>query len=275
MATTITNQSQTTYQFSGSGDVMTTSSNVNSITLEEAQNLIVTKTATPNTFVPGSIITYTVTITNSSSSFLTGVRIIDDLGMNNLAYVVGSASLTAGGTTYPVTPVATSPLTFALQELNVGQTMTLTYRAQVIFNLPTTVNQITNSVRGIGYTSTGTINGFDLETITRTSPSGNFTATKTASDSTVYPGQLMSYTIRLENNNSVSATAIETSDQLPSNFVVTSVELKIGSNPITTLNESDYSLNGSNLLTIPSATGPIVSVPSEEDTLIVISGYFS
>ena len=85
---TITNQSQTTYQFDGSSEVLTTSSNINEVTLEENQGLILTKTASPTTFVAGSIITYTVTITNSSSSFLTGVRIIDNLGANNLAYVL-------------------------------------------------------------------------------------------------------------------------------------------------------------------------------------------
>ena len=275
MATTITNQSQTTYQFSGSGDILTTDSNVNEITLEDTQNLVITKTATPTTFVAGSIITYSVTITNSSSSFLTGVRIIDDLANGNLAYVVGSANLTAGGTSYPVTPVATTPLTFALQELNVNQTMTLTYRAQVIFNLPPSVNEITNSVRGIGFTSTGTINGFDLETISRTGTPGNFTATKTASDSTVYPNQVMSYTISLANNSSTSATAIETVDQLPSNFEVTSVSLKIGNGPTIPLSSTDYTLDASNTLRIPSASGPVVSVPSGETSLITITGYFN
>lgn len=275
MATTITNQSQTTYQFSGSGDILTADSNVNTITLEDAQNLVITKTANPTTFVPGSIITYTVTITNSSSSFLTGVRIIDNLGNNNLAYVVGSGSLTASGTTYPVSPVETTPLTFALQELNVGQSMTLTYRAQVIFNLPTTVNEITNSVQGIGFTSTGTINGFDLSTISRVGQMEEFTATKTASDSTVYPNQLMTYTIALANSGSTSATAIETIDELPSNFVVTSVSLKIGSGPVIQLDASDYNINSSNVLSIPSSTGPVVSVPSGETTLIAITGYFN
>ena len=46
MATTITNQSQTTYQFSGSGDILTTDSNVNEITLEDTQNLVITKLQT-------------------------------------------------------------------------------------------------------------------------------------------------------------------------------------------------------------------------------------
>ena len=271
---TITNQSQTTYQFDGSSEVLTTSSNINEVTLEENQGLILTKTASPTTFVAGSIITYTVTITNSSSSFLTGVRIIDNLGANNLAYVLGSARLTAGSVTYPVNPVATTPLTFTLQQLNVGASMTLTYRAQVINNLPTTVDTINNSIEGIGYTSTGTITGFASSSINRTGTGSNFVATKTASVETTYPNRLFSYTIRLTNNNTANATAIETTDQLPANFVITSITLKIGAGSTITLLGTDYTLSGTNLLTIPSASGPLVSVPSENETIITINGYF-
>ena len=273
MATTITNQSQTTYQFSGSGDILTTDSNVNTITLEDAQNLVITKTANPTTFVPGSIITYTVTITNSSSSFLTGVRIIDNLGNNNLAYVVGSGSLTASGTTYPVSPVATTPLTFALQELNVGQSMTLTYNCQVIFNLPQPVQSITNTVQGIGYTSTGTITGFANNTIQKKS-TDEFFVTKTSSKTIVYPNQLFSYYITLTNNTSSNIISSTTTDVLPSNFVVTSVCLKVGNGNNVELSENDYTLVGSTI-TIPSGSTFPVTVPANAKTVITINGYFN
>lgn len=131
-----------------------------------ANNLIINKTSSSSTFTVGQIITYTVTITNPSDFNLDGVRIIDDLGGMRTAYVVGSGKLTVGSLTYPVWPVATNPLTFTLQELASGQTMTLEYKCQVIFNLPSSVNTITNTVKGIGYIS-GTITGTDTNTITR------------------------------------------------------------------------------------------------------------
>ena len=159
MAIPINNEASTTYQFNGSSEVNTAMSNEHTIMLENAQGLNITKTGSPTEFLAGDIITYTVKITNTSASFLTGVRVIDDLGGGNLAYVVGSGSLSTSSGSYPVSPVATNPLTFTLQQLNVGGTMTLTYKSQVIFNLPSTVSAITNSVRAIGYTSSGTVNG--------------------------------------------------------------------------------------------------------------------
>ncbi len=274
MASTIINEATTTYQFTGSSEVQTATSNENSIVLEDSQGLTITKTATPSEFVAGDIISYTVTITNSSASYLTGVRIIDDLGGGNLAYVTGSGSLNTGSQVYPVSPVATSPLTFTLQQLNVGGTLTLTYRCQVIFNLPSSVSSITNNVRGIGYTSSGTVNGTASATIQKKN-SVSMAITKTASVTEVYPNQSFNYFITLSNNSSSNAVAQTTIDQLPTNFVLTGVSLKIGSGAATTLSSSDYTLTSGNLLTIPSLTGPVVSVPANGETLITLTGYFS
>ena len=64
-------------------------------------------------------------------------------------------------------------------------------------------------------------------------------------------------------------------DNLPSNFVVTSVTLKIGSGAETTLSSSDYTLSGSNTLIIPSSSGPTVTVPASSSTIVGISGHFA
>ena len=143
----------------------TANSNVLPVNFESNTGLVITKTSNKPTFSAGEIITYTVTITNGSSSYLNGVRIIDNLGGGNLAYVVSSGSLTTSTQTYPVSPISTNPLTFTLQQLGVGETMTLTYKAQVIFNLPPTVSLITNSIEGIGYPYSGTIKGYASCTI--------------------------------------------------------------------------------------------------------------
>lgn len=272
MSSTIINEATTTYQFADSSETSTTVSNETSVILEDSQGLVISKTATPTNFSAGSIITYKVSITNSSGLYLSGVRIIDNLGGGNLAYVVGSASLTSTST-YSVSPVATSPLTFTLQQLNNGQTMTLTYKAQVIFNLPKSVTSITNGVQAIGYTSNGKINGFASSTIERPN-SVSVSSTKSSSLSEVFPRQPFSYFITLKNNNSTVATALSTTDQLPANFVVSSVQLKIGTGVNITLDSSDYELVSTNLLTIPSETGPIVTIPAGGSSVITINGYF-
>ena len=273
MPTTITNQGSATYQFNGSQDVETVQSNTNSIVLQDNQGLSITKTASPTDFLAGDIINYTITITNNSSQYLTGVRIIDNLGGGNLAYVLGSASLTST-TTYPVNPVSTNPLTFTLQQLNVGQSMTLTYRAQVIFNLPASVQSITNTVQGIGYTSTGTINGFANTTIQKKTDDTDLTLVKTASANSVLPYQVFNYFLTVGNSSNTSATIASITDQLPDNFVLTDVYLRVGNGINIQLQDTDYLLNATNLLVIPSGTGPTITVPANSTSVITISGYF-
>lgn len=274
MPTTVTNSTSTEYQFSGSSDVLTTQSNVHDVILQDPTGITLSKTSNTNSFVVGQIITYTVEITNNSSQFFNGVRIIDNLGGGNLAYVLGSATLTVGSLTYPVTPISTNPLTFTLQELNVGSTMILRYNCQVIFNLPSSVNNITNTVQGIGYTSTGTITGFATNTISRNS-SQELEISKGSTLSSVLPNQVFSYLITITNNTSTSATLNTITDQLPGNFVITNISVKVGTNPTINLSESDYVLSSTNNLTIPSPTGPILTVPSNGETLITITGYLT
>lgn len=271
MATTITNDASTTYSLSG--ETNTISSNENSVVLEDSVGLALTKTASQTNFVPGDIISYTVTITNNSTSFFNGVRIVDDLGGGNLAYVVGSGRLTIGTTSYAVSPVATSPLTFTLQQLNVGQTMTLTYRCQVIFNLPSNINTITNTVRGTAYISSGTIIAFASASIQRTT-TGDLSITKAASTTNIFRNQPFRYFLTLTNSSGEAATISEVVDQLPSNFVVNTISLRIGSGPDQVLAGTDYTLSASNLLTIPSASGPTITVPAGGSTVITILGSF-
>ena len=274
MPTTINNQATANYQFNGSSETNTLTTNLNSIVLEDSQGLAITKTGNPTTFLAGDIITYTITITNTSASFLTGVRIIDNLGGGNLAYVLGSASLTTATQTYPVTPIATNPLTFTLQQLNVGATMTLTYRCQVIFNLPQSVTSITNTVNGIGYTSSGTVTGFANYTIQKKN-SLDLSFDKTASEQNVFPNQVFSYRLAFINGSSTSATVTSLTDQLPSNFVITSVVLQEGNGSIIPLTTEDYNLNGTNFFSMPTSTGQTITVQANSTTIIIINGYFS
>ncbi len=274
MPTTINNEASATYQLLGAGTSETVSSNTQSLVLEDSQGLSITKTSVPSEVIAGDIVAYTVTITNNSSQYLTGVRIIDNLGGGNLAYVVGTGNLSIGSLIYPVTPVATNPLTFTLQELSPGATMTLSYRAQVIFNLPESVQSITNSVQGIGYTSTGTINGFANNTIVKKN-SLDFSLSKTASETEVLPNQLLNYYLTLSNNNSVAAAVTSITDQLPTGFNVTGVSLKQGSGSVQNLSSSDYTLSSTNLLTVPSLTGPIINVSANSNAVITVSGYFN
>lgn len=274
MAETINNTASATYTLSGASMPETATSNALPINFDNSQNLTLTKTANPTEFSAGDIISYTVTITNPSGNYYNGIRIIDNLGGGNLAYVLGSASLTTNSQTYPVTPIATNPLTFTLQQLASGATMTLTYRAQVIFNLPSNVGAITNSVQGIGYTSSQSFSAYTSATIEKKT-SGDFVVAKSANVSTVVPNQLFNYFVTLTNGNDVLANVSTITDLLPANFTLTRVALQIGTGSPVVLSPSQYTLSGDNLLTVPAGAGPEITVPANGSTLLTITGYLS
>lgn len=274
MASQINNSASATYSIDGTPAPVTIQSNNLGINLEENSGMTLSKQASPTNFAVGSIITYTLTITNSGGSYFNGVRIIDNLGGGRLAYVVGSARLTTSSTSYAVTPIATNPLTFTLQQLQVGESMILTYKAQVVFNLPASVTSITNSVEGIGYTASGTQVGYASSTITRGQVS-TVDIVKSASTTDVVSNQNFMYYITISNAGSEVANVSNITDNLPSNFILTSVTLKTGNGAETTLNSSDYTLSASNSLVLPSLTGPTITVPAQSSTIIGISGHFA
>lgn len=270
---TIMNNATATYTGSDSIERTITSNDLD-ITYNTSSGISIVKTASPTTFSVGSIVTYTIKITNTSSTYFTGVRIIDNLGGGNLAYVTSSARLTTSTQTYAVSPVATNPLTFTLQQLGVGASMTLTYKAQVVFNLPSSVTEITNIVEGIGYTASGTVTGFSNSTITRNS-TNTVEISKSASASTVVPNQTFTYYLTITNGESSAVTITGITDNLPSAFTLSSLKLKVGSGSETTLVSSDYTLSSSNELVVSKNNGAEITVPSNGTTVLSITGYMS
>jgi hypothetical protein len=84
--------------------------------------------------------------------------------------------------------------------------------------------------------------------------------------------ELIEYDI---NGSSTSANVTRLTDQLPANFIITSVTLQEGSGSVINLTTDDYNLSGSNLFTMPTAVGEQVFVPANSTTVITINGYFS
>ena len=98
---------------------------------------------------------------------------------------------------------------------------------------------------------------------------------KSASETEVVAEQVFDYYITLENLNTVDATVLTITDQLPTNFTLTEVSLKIGAGADTTLVATDYTLSSGNLFTLPSSTGPFITVPAGETTRVTLTGYFN
>ncbi|MBQ7466886.1 MAG: DUF11 domain-containing protein [Clostridia bacterium] len=276
----IMNNATVNFTFSGSSEEFSETSNTTTVTLNNGGNLSITKTAQQDTYVPGGTVTYIVTITNNGPYWFSGVRLTDDLSGNGyLTYVNGSALLYINGQALSPQIASTSPLVFTLSPLSVGESMVLTYTCRVPLNIAPNVDSITNTASGIGYTFDSTAEDSDSVTITR-SESANLSINKTSSESNVNVGQTFSYFITLTNSGNSVANVSSIVDDFPSNFQISSVSLKIGSGPNNLLNSSDYTISPSNVLTVPSATGPSITVPAVSGgtngtTVLTITGNFT
>lgn len=278
MSEEVMNTSTVNYSFSGSGVVYSGLSNISNVTLKDENSLIITKEAQSSSFIPGETLTYVLTISNGGSSYFTGVRIVDDLGGNGqLSYIQGSAMLYYYSQYIRPEIASTNPLTFTLSPLSPGQTMILTYSCKVSSSLPGSVLSITNSVVGTGYTYNDKVTTTASCEVQRSSMS-ELSIVKSATASSVSPGEVFSYNITLTNQSSTQANVSSVTDSLPSNFVVSSVKLKVGNGGQVLLNASDYILDQSNNFTLPSNTGPQVIVPAYStggagQTVVTITGY--
>ncbi len=279
MAENIMNTSTVNYSFSGSPETRSETSNVSTVSLRAENSISVSKVAQNDTFIPGDTVTYALTIANTGASYFTGVRIVDNLGGGGyLTYVPGSAMLFYNQQYLRPEIASTNPLTFTLSPLSPGQTMILTYSARVSNALPASVQTITNKVDATGYTYNSTVTDTSSADITRSSVSSLGIVKSSTSDS-VAPGEIFSYNITLTNQGTTTANVQSVTDSLPSNFKVSSVKLKVGNGTTTTLSNSDYVLDGNNNFTLPSSTGPTITVPGSTSagagtTVVTITGYF-
>lgn len=274
MARNVTNQSTVTYTYAGSGVQHTASSNVNTVTVRDTAGLNIVKYTQTESWLPGDIITYSVNINNVGSYYFTGVRITDDRGGGHLTYIPGSAMLYIGGQMLAAQVASTIPLVFTLSPLPAGEMMILTYSMQVSSSIPSSVTSITNIVDGIGYTWDSTATAQSGSTVPR-STSANVSVAKTSSASSIDPGQMFSYIITLTNNGIVDANVGDVTDTLPVGYALGSVQLKIGSGPTTTLSPTDYILDPSNNFTVPSLTGPTITVPAGGQTVVTLTGHMT
>ena len=274
-----TNQAIANYSFSGSTEINSSTSNVSYVTLNDEGSIRISKTSDSTTFVPGSTVTFYVTITNTGSLFFSGVRLTDDLtGTGYLTYIPGSAKLYINGQWLSAQVVSTNPLVCTLSQLSPSASYVLMYSCNVSSQIPASVTSLTNRATGIGYTFNSTVTNSDSLTLTRASAT-DLVVTKTASSSSVNMGESFNYIIELVNQNNLQANISSLTDQLPENFTLSRITIQIGNGSVVVLRTGDYTLSTTNLLTLPAGTGPVITVPGNNSgesnkTIITLSGYF-
>lgn len=196
--------------------------------------LAATKTAVEGSYTPGSLVTYVVTLRNTSNAPLTGLVVTDDLGgydLNGttvypLTYENGSAALFVDGVPQAAPAVtAGPPLVFSGITVPAGGDAVLVYQARAnAFADPAVGGTIDNTVTvtGDGLSSPVTA----TETVTAAAEPV-LTITKSITPSQVVDNDRVTYTFIIENtgNEAVVATddavITDTFDPILTDLVVT------------------------------------------------------
>src|SRR6202035_1009781 len=171
--------------------------------------LTIVKTANTSTALPGSVVGYTVTVTDSGQTPYTGAVVTDSLAaLANDAVYDNDAAATAGSVSY------TAPVLTWTGSLAPGASATITYSITV--NNPDTggkllVNTVASSAVGSSCPP-GTASAPCQVTIPVLTP--GLTIVKTASSATAVPGQAVTYTITVTDSGQTPYTGAALTDPL-------------------------------------------------------------
>ncbi|MBP3315396.1 MAG: DUF11 domain-containing protein [Clostridia bacterium] len=252
-----------TVSYTSGGITETKVSNLAEIGLESAISF--TKTTLGETYGEDEVVTYILSMTNTSTSAITNVSITDDLGtfvfgtleLTPLTYAPPALLLIDGqdvSAQLTVDTATAGSLVFSFPTLPAGATANIVYRAAVNEYAPLDVEA--------GITNTATLtsdsdcaDGTASATITAVS-AANVSVFKQMSPNPVICGDTVTYTIRIYNYGNIAAENVvltDTFNPAPTNITV--------SRDGTLLPANEYSyVDGT--LTVPAGTTTAVSVPA-------------
>ncbi len=219
-----------TVRYTSGGVEETAVSNLAEITLESSVTL--TKRSLETTYEDGSMLTYVLTVQNTSGAPLTGVRIEDDLGtfafgtteLTPLTYG-GNALLLINGqdATAQLTVDASAPntLVFTIPSLAAGAVANIVYNAQI--------NEFAPLEENASIVNTATLSA-DAECASGSASAtvvaengANVTVFKQMSPNPAVCGDTLTYTIRVYNYGNAPAENVRISDAFdpaPANIAV-------------------------------------------------------
>lgn len=178
-------------------------------TLTPIADLAITKTDNSDTAVPGSQVTYTITVTNNGPSDVTGATVSDTIPSAFASYTVsgtnGFNSSGSGGSAFSDTHANLA------SGASITYTITGTLSQTVTGNLTNTATVAAPS--GTTDPTSGNNSATDSDTLV---PLVDLAVTKTDSSETAVPGQTVTYTITVTNNGPSAVSSIVLNDTLPS-----------------------------------------------------------
>lgn len=252
-----------TVSYTSGGVTETKVSNLAEIGLESAISFA--KTTLGDTYSEDSVITYILSITNTSANTVSNIRITDDLG----SFVFGTIELTPLGYTAPalllidgqdvssqltVDDTTAGSLVFSFPTLPAGATANIVYRATVNEYAPLDLNSAIVNTATLTSDS-DCADGSASATVTAAS-AANVSVFKQMAPNPVVCGDVVTYTIRIYNYGNIPAEDVvltDTFNPAPDTITVSKDGVVLGG--------SEYSYVGGTLTT-PVGTGTPVSVPA-------------
>lgn len=233
----------------------------NTVTGELLEVLALSKTAVVDEYIPGSNVTYVLSLVNSGTAPLTGLTVTDDLGgydvggttVYPLAYTADSVLYYNNGVlqTAP-TVTAGPPLAISGITVPAGGNATLIYQATVTeFASPQTGGTIVNTATATGGGLSAPLTA--SETVTVASGT-NLSISKNLSPAVIAENGQLTYTFVIENAGNVPAEATD-------NLTVTDVFNPILENITVTYNGAAWT-EGVNY-TYDEATGTFATLPGQ------------
>lgn len=221
-------------------------------------DLSLTQTDGQTSAIPGTFITYTLTVKNNGGATLDTVQVVDDVPATLL-----NPSWTANTGTYTPASGAWTDLSLAS-----GQTITLTLKAKIS---PFATGNLTNTATvsppaGVSDSNTANNSATDTDTLT---PTSDLAVAQMDGVDSVTPGATHVYTIMVSNNGPSAVTSLTLNDTLPASLQNPTFSPEEG-----TYNPSTGAWTGLSLppsqnvkLTLsgtisPSATGTVVNTVS-------------
>ncbi len=165
------------------------------------------KSVTPNAVNAGDTITYTLTFSNSGDGLAQNVIITDEIPIT----ITNLISTSSGAT---ITPTGSVTFAWLVEDLSAGESGIITLTGQVS---PTLSEDTTLTNIAIITTSTleSSTDNNTAQAVLNIYPRPDLSINKTASSSTPAAGERLTYTIKISNLNSVSASGVVISDVIP------------------------------------------------------------
>ncbi len=283
MPTQINNTASATYGF-GRSRTDNAISNIATTNLLSEYSLTSRKLAPVAEFRPGDNVSYFIQVTNTGSSALQSVTVVDDLGgaTGPLNYIDASAYLNINGNITALNPTTTTPsLTFVLPGgLQPNEIATISYVARVDSAIDPATQSIVNVATVTGTDATGGTVASDVNpTATITLEDfADVQIVKTVSAEEITAGNPFSYVITLENSGNAEARDVVITDVLPTGFVVNSITSNTDGT-LTVFDAQNYTVETStNTLTLPnnastqSIVVPPVTSTTSGRTVVTITG---